>query len=464
MNQAGTVRIGRVLIAFMAAGLFQASTAPGQSCLGWRSDGSGRYPTADPPVRWSQEENIVWKTALPGGGYGSPIVAGDRVFVVSKPAELLCIRCSDGEILWQRSQTSAELLGAELAEQVEGKYAAFNEQKGVLRRQQQDLRRAGSPAKEQLDGLAAQIAALDDRIASIRTDYPPPIHGGGSGNTAATPVSDGSRVFTVSGTGIVAAHTVDGKRLWMKFVEASNIGFGHGNSPVVAGGRLLVHVNDLVALDPDTGDETWRLKLRPAHATPVVTNLDGEDVLIVPCGAVVRARDGAILADGAFSLSECSAVLVDRTVFAYEGSRIKALTLSDPSTGRLELQSVWEGSVSSGRRTPSGVYHDGLLYAANTAGILEVTDAISGESAYRQRLNIGNVFSSVTAAGGLLYICGTKGTTVVFRPGREYHEITRNTLEGTGNSPVFVRNRLYVRGSKHLYCISDGRPVPGAGG
>ena len=148
----------------------------------------------------------------------------------------------------------------------------------------------------------------------------------------------------------------------------------------------------------------------------------------------------------------------------YEGSRIKALALSDTSAGRLELESVWEGSATSGRRTPSAVYHDGLLYAVNTAGILDVTDAATGKPVYRQRLDIGNVFSSVTAAGSLLYVCGTKGTTVVFRPGRQYREVARNTLESTGCSPVFVRDRLYMRGSKHLYCIGDGRPVPGAGG
>lgn len=464
MNHATTVRIGLVLIAFMVTSLLQAPTAPGQSSIGWRSDGSGRYPTADPPVRWSQEENIVWQTSLPGRGYGSPIVVGDRVFVVSEPAELLCMRCSDGEILWQRSQTSVALLGAELAGQAEREYAALNKQKSLLRRQQQELRRKDPPAQEQLDDVAARIVALDDKIATITAGYPPPIRSGGSGNAAATPVSDGKRVFTVFGTGIVAAYTVDGKRLWMKYVEAPNIGFGHSSSPVLAGGRLIVHVNDLIALDPSSGDEAWRLKLRPAHATPVTTDLDGEDVLIVPCGAAVRARDGTVLAEGTFSLSECSAILVDRTVFAYEGGRIRALTLSHLSTGLLELQSAWEGSVASGRRTPSGVCHDGLLYAVNTAGILDVTDATTGESVYRRRLEVGNVFSSVTAPGRLLYVCSTKGTTVILRPGRQYREIARNTLEGTGSSPVFVGNRLYMRGSKHLYCISDGRPTAGAGG
>ena len=204
------------------------------------------------------------------------------------------------------------------------------------------------------------------------------------------------------------------------------------------------------------------MKLRPAHATPIVTRLDEEDVLIVPCGAVVRVRDGAVLAEGAFSLSECSPVFSGGIVYAYEGRRIKALRMVPHSVKPLQLEPVWEGSASSGRRTPSSVYHGGLLYAVNTAGMLDVTDAATGESVYRQRLDIGNVFSSITAAGDFLYVCGTKGTAVVLRPGRQYDEIARNQLEGSGSSPVFVGNRLFFRGREHLYCIANPRPATGS--
>ena len=35
------------------------------------------------PVKWSKTENVKWKTNVPGSGWSSPIVWGDKVFVTS---------------------------------------------------------------------------------------------------------------------------------------------------------------------------------------------------------------------------------------------------------------------------------------------------------------------------------------------------------------------------------------------
>jgi outer membrane protein assembly factor BamB len=71
--------------------------------VGWRNDGTGCFPDASPPSEWSPAKNVLWKLALPGSGYGAPIVVGERLFVVSDPAELLCVRRSDGKVLWRKA-------------------------------------------------------------------------------------------------------------------------------------------------------------------------------------------------------------------------------------------------------------------------------------------------------------------------------------------------------------------------
>ena len=60
----------------------------------WRGPlGTGVAPHGDPPLTWSESENLRWKVELPGRGHASPIVWGDRVFVLaaveveSTPAE-----------------------------------------------------------------------------------------------------------------------------------------------------------------------------------------------------------------------------------------------------------------------------------------------------------------------------------------------------------------------------------------
>src|SRR5262249_59936876 len=84
----------------LACGLLlsTATAAP----IGWRTDGTGTYPGAVPPTDWGQE-NVLWKTRLPGRSFGSPVLTGDRIFVVSDPPELLCVNGADPNLLLPRS-------------------------------------------------------------------------------------------------------------------------------------------------------------------------------------------------------------------------------------------------------------------------------------------------------------------------------------------------------------------------
>ena len=95
----------------------------------------------------------------------------------------------------------------------------------------------------------------------------------------------------------------------------------------------------------------------------------------------------------------------------------------------------------------------GLLYTANTDGILDCLDATTGEEVYKKRLNIGPLYSSVALAGGSLYFSGTKGTTLVVASGREFEERAKNELEPLGSNLVFDGGRIYVRTKANLFCI-----------
>ena len=66
-----------------------AGVAAEPTAVGWRGDGTGVYPDARPPVKWSATENVLWKTPMPGKSNASPILVGDRIFVCSEPSTLL---------------------------------------------------------------------------------------------------------------------------------------------------------------------------------------------------------------------------------------------------------------------------------------------------------------------------------------------------------------------------------------
>jgi len=88
-----------------------------QKAVGWRSNGSGVHPDANPPTVWSTQKNVVWTTKLPSRSNAQSVVAGDRIFICAEPLTLICLNRADGKILWQRTNsyrdvTSEETLAA----------------------------------------------------------------------------------------------------------------------------------------------------------------------------------------------------------------------------------------------------------------------------------------------------------------------------------------------------------------
>jgi outer membrane protein assembly factor BamB len=410
------VLIGAVLVGPVAA----------EPPVGWRNNGSGEFPTAKSPSEWSGDKNVLWKVALPGNSYGTPVVVGDNLYVVSDPAELLCVSRKDGTIVWKKSFSD-----------VKGKSApggGFGPGGG--------RGPGGGPGGGRGPGGGG----------------PGGFGAGGmsAGNTAATPVSDGKHIAVVSGNGVVGVYTADGERLWCKFLEASRLGFGNAASPILLQGKLIVHIEDLVALDVATGKEAWRVTLPAAHASPVPAVVGKQDVVISPAGAVVRVKDGEVLAKGKFKETQSSPVVQGDTIYIF-GKTLEAHKLACDDDGKVTITRLWShDGAREMHHLPSPLIHDGLVYGVTTGGFLDVLDAKDGTSVYRERLGMSQVYSSVTFAGGLLYVLDTRGKAVVFKPGKKFERVAKNDLdEGTGASPVFADEYLYLRGQKHLYCISS---------
>jgi outer membrane protein assembly factor BamB len=450
--------------------LINAST---KSPVGWRTDGTGRYAGVEPPTEWGEDKNVLWKVKLPGRSQGSPILVGERLFVASDPAELICLNPADGEVLWRRSSTPEDIYGAEKAEKTAAEYARLRDQRRNLQRDHgkaervvRDARRVavaagpGFVAAAQAD--AAKQQELREQMEAVQKEHqelmrrapqPPSYADGETTNSAATPISDGNYVYAVFGNGIVCCCTVKGERRWIKFLETPGIVFGHSSSPALIDGKLIVHLNDLFGIEAATGEVAWRVPLTARHASPMALRVGETPVVVSPAGAVVRVADGQVLLkNGALGASECTPVLHEGVLYAVPGGA-RALRLVPAGEDAVKLEKLWECRTAGDRRTPSPVLLEGLLYAVTTGGMLEVIDAASGEEVYRRRLGISNLYSSITEAGGKLYISDTRGTTIVIAPGREYREVARNKLEGFGSSPVFSGRRMFVRTRQHLYCI-----------
>ena len=246
------------LILVLAAGVTFFRPARADNWPRFRGpNGTGIAPDKDIPIKWGATDGILWKTPLPGAGYSSPVVWGDRVFVTVAPdvreRRLLCLDATGGRVLW-----SASLPGA----------AAKKHPKNSL--------------------------------------------------ASSTPATDGERVYAVFWDGVgLAVHAYDfqGKQQWRHDLGSFAGGTtGAATSPVVYDGLVyLNHDQDkflddqerqsgfpgrtaqVVALDARTGKLAWRAPratFQCSYSTPFLYhNPDGSAELIVASSAGLSGYD-----------------------------------------------------------------------------------------------------------------------------------------------------------------------------
>ena len=209
-----------------------------------------------------------------------------------------------------------------------------------------------------------------------------------TGNTASTPVCDLENVYAVLGNGIVSSHRLDGQRNWIRFIGKPMP--RHSASPLIAGNLLIVHLKQLVALDPRSGEIVWKTDTPPRNGTPVALTVGEQAVIVTPAGAIVRGEDGKVLAKDLFDLAYCSPIAQEGVVFAAERGRLLAIKLSpgdDKNTIQTEV--LWETRGAQDDRLASPVVHGGLLFSATGSGILEVVDIATGKIIKRKRMEFG---------------------------------------------------------------------------
>jgi outer membrane protein assembly factor BamB len=378
----------------------------GQS-FGWRGDGSGRFPEAHPPIEWDGEtgKNIVWKTRVGPSKFSSAICVQGKIFTVAEPAELICVDAADGKILWRQANGFDDL-----------------------------------PIKAE----------------------PKPLRGE-QGNTTPTPVSDGRFVYAAFGSGIVGCYDLDGRRQWIRYLEAPpGLEFGRSCSPVLSGTRLLVCVHHLFALDTRSGEIAWKNEsVSERYGTPLAARIGGMEIVLMPTGQIVRGSDGSVLAR-ATELPFTSPVMHDVDAY-FIGPICSAVSLSKRG-GDIAMKSLWKTELE-GTYYASPVYAGGLLYSASNEGNFLIVDAADGKTVVTKELEIGsaagrpdlpnaNIYPSMTLAGNYIFLSNDIGETLVLETGRAYKEVKRNKLEeGFSGTPVFVGTRMYVRTRERVYGI-----------
>lgn len=448
--------VGVLLLSFVAV-------AQAQKTVGWRTDGTGRYPDAQPVAAWGTTQNVVWATQMPSWGNASPVVVDDRIFVCSEPDELICVNRVNGAIQWRRSVKLSDVWTDEDRAGAAEKQKLSDELKKEYQRLDDAIndtwdKKSKDPTNQ---ALKDQYKTLRTTQAKVLSDigqlalWAPAKTESSNGYTSATPVSDGKHVWVLMGTGVAACFDLDGTRKWVKFIDKPKHQEGHAASPVLCQGKLLLQVKNLCAHDPLTGERIWEnIECPRTWGTPFPTQVGGIAVVITARGKVVRVADGQMLAADAGKLEYASPLVVDGVVYMIENGGQATQLLPGPE-GTITTNKLWTTQPEKDRYYASPLLHDGLLYTMHQNNGFCAIDAKTGIVIKAEKLMLGKgeAYMSITLAGGLLFAANESGMMAVIQPGRDFQVLGINTLDGFRATPVFEGRRMYLRTRKFLYCI-----------
>jgi outer membrane protein assembly factor BamB len=287
------------------------------------------------------------------------------------------------------------------------------------------------------------------------------------GYCAPTPVTDGERVYVVFGSSVLAAIDLEGKLVWHKEIpdwQAFDVAIA--SSPILYRGQLLLLADrngkksTLTSYDPKTGDVIWE-KQRPdgafTHTTPVLVNNAGKEQLLITASNELQALDPA----NGDKLWWCktpgdvtSPAFADGLVFTDSGRGGPGILVDASGQGDVTSTNVkWKiDQIPEGLSSPAIV--GDYLYRLHNPGVLKCVSLTTGKDAYSERLNGVSVASSpVVTPDGRIYLASA-GKSFVVKSGSKFELLAANDLgEPTTASAAASNNRIYLKGSKHLFCI-----------
>jgi outer membrane protein assembly factor BamB len=389
----------------------------------------GHCAAANLPMRWSETENVVWKTPIAGKAWSSPVIWGNRIWLTNAPEDgshlaALCVDKKSGKIL----------------------------------------------VRKQLRVIAAP------QYCHPFNSYASP-----------SPVIEEGRVYVSFGSPYTAClNSETGTVIWERTDFVCNHFRGPGASPFIYKNLLILHFDGsdhqfVVAMDKQTGKTVWKTDrtvdyhdldpstgkpnregdFRKAYSTPVIAEVQGQPLLISlgsmalygydPLTGAERWRADAI---GSHS-GACRPVVGHGLVFVPMGAGLELRAVRPDGHGVVtDTHVVWKQKRGTPRR-PSPLLVDDLLFLVDDGGVASCLEAKTGKEVWKERLG-GNYSASPIYSGGKIYCFDQDGKGTIIKAGRKYEVLAVNRLDnGFMASPAVSGNALFLRSKTDLYCIAD---------
>ena len=440
----------RHLLLALLLSLIASITAVASNWAQFRGPGArGIGESPDLPDTWSATENVAWKADIPGRGWSSPIVWGNKVFLTTVinsvetevPKKGLymggnrlnipttvhswnayCLDLATGEIIWERTLHQSN----------------------------------------------------PDSPIHLKNSY-----------ASETPTTDGERVYFYFGHLGIFAYDLDGDLVWSKDIEARKTrhGWGTAASPILHQGRLyLVNDNDeaswLMALEANSGKEIWKVDREPESnwSTPYIWENEQRTELIVP--ATYRVISYDLDGEELWSFKGMSSITIGTPYSAdgllyvssgYVGSRHKPIYAIRPgASGDISIDETLRSNDyivwcdwRAAPYNPTTLVYQGLLYSLLDRGMISIINPQTGAfHVERQKIpeNTSGFTASPWAYDDKVFMLNEDGETFVIEAGDSYNLIGVNRLADDDMgmaTPAIAGNKLLIRTSVRLYCIES---------
>jgi outer membrane protein assembly factor BamB len=446
----------------------QAAPSPAEANWpAWRGPlGNGIAPQGDPPVTWSETNNVKWKVKVPGRGSATPIIWGNQVFVPTARATGKKVEGAPATVTPSPASTNA---AAQAGEPRQGGRGA-GRGGGFMRSEKPT--EAWQFLLLCLDRETGQT--LWQKIA--REEVPHEGHHGSDGTFASSsPVTDGRLVFAYFGSRGLHAYDLQGSPKWSKDLGRMQIknSFGEGSSPALFANTVVVNWDHegedfIAAFDAETGQERWRQPRDEdtSWATPFVVQHDGKAQVVISASRKVCSYD---LATGKL-LWECAGMTQNviptpvsghgllYAISGFRGSALLAIRLGRDGDVTGTDAIAWKHNKSTPYVPSPLLYDDKLYFLAGNNGVLSCFDAKAGRPLIdAERIEaLRNVYASPVGVNGRVYLVGRDGAAVVIKSGDKLEILATNRLdECIDASPAVAGKDLFLRGRESLYCLAE---------
>jgi len=384
------------------------------------------------PLKWSADtgENIAWKLPMPSRSGATPIIWNNHIFLNVATAE------RDGNIeLWAVDRSKGSVMW-----------------------------------KRPLSGGNHM-----ERKQNMSTP---------------SPVTDGTAVWVMTGTGILKSFDFSGTELWTRDIQKDygrfGLNWGYASSPLLHGDALYVQVlhgmktddpSYVMRIDAKSGKTLWKVD-RPTDAiqespdsytTPALLQYNGKTEIVITGGDVVTGHDPAtgkelwrakgLNPDNIPSYRIISSPIVAAGLVIAPTRVRPMLAIKPGGTGDVTTtHRAW--SFDRGPDVPSPVSDGKLLYSVDDRGVVHALDVNTGAIVYGpERLKSDSYSASPVLADGRIYVTSENtGLTSVFAAGPKFQVLAENPLNDYClSSPAISEGQLFIRTTQYLWAIGGRR-------